>query len=69
MGDLFFALINVSRLYKVNPDNALERTNQKFRRRFDYVEAQTIHRGRQLKDLTLDEMDALWNQAKKQELI
>ncbi|MBQ7162672.1 MAG: nucleoside triphosphate pyrophosphohydrolase [Bacteroidales bacterium] len=67
MGDLFFALINVSRLYKVNPDNALERTNQKFRRRFDYVEAQTIRRGRQLKDLTLDEMDALWNQAKQQD--
>ena len=66
MGDLFFALINVSRLYKVNPDNALERTNQKFRRRFDYLEDQTIRRGRQLKDLTLDEMDALWNQAKQQ---
>lgn len=66
-GDLFFALINVSRLYKVNPDNALERTNQKFRRRFDYLEAQTIRRGLQLKDLSLDEMDALWNQAKKQE--
>lgn len=67
-GDLFFALINVARLYKVNPDNALERTNQKFRRRFDYLEAQTIRRGRQLKDLTLDEMDALWNQAKQQDL-
>jgi len=66
-GDLFFALVNVARLYKVNPDNALERTNQKFRRRFDYLEAHTLRCGRQLKDLTLEEMDALWDEAKKQE--
>ena len=67
-GDLFFSLINAARLYKINPDNALERTNQKFIRRFNYVEAHTIKQGRNLSDMTLAEMDALWEEAKKQGL-
>ncbi|MDR0995208.1 MAG: nucleoside triphosphate pyrophosphohydrolase [Tannerella sp.] len=63
-GDLFFSLINAARLYKINPDNALERTNQKFIRRFNYLETQTIDRGRSLKDMSLAEMDAIWDEAK-----
>lgn len=67
-GDVMFSLINAARLYKINPDNALERTNQKFIRRFNYVEAHTIKQGRNLSDMTLSEMDALWEEAKKQGL-
>jgi len=67
-GDLFFSLINAARLYKINPDNALERTNQKFIRRFNYLEEHTIKEGRSLKDLSLEEMDKFWNEAKKQGL-
>ena len=63
-GDLFFSLINAARLYKINPDNALERTNQKFIRRFNYLEEHTLKQGRSLKEMTLAEMDALWNEAK-----
>lgn len=66
-GDLFFSLINAARLYKINPDNALERTNQKFIRRFNYLEEQTIRQGRSLKDMTLEEMDRIWNEAKEKE--
>ncbi|MDR1602565.1 MAG: nucleoside triphosphate pyrophosphohydrolase [Tannerella sp.] len=66
-GDLFFSMINAARLYKINPDNALERTNRKFIRRFNYLEAQTIRQGRSLKDMTLAEMDAIWNEAKSVE--
>lgn len=65
LGDLLFALINMARLYKLRPDNALERTNQKFIRRFGYVEQRATEQGRNLKDLSLEEMDALWNEAKK----
>ena len=64
-GDLFFSIINAARLYGINPDNALERTNQKFIRRFNYLEQHTIKEGKSLKDMTLGEMDALWNEAKK----
>ena len=64
-GDLLFSLINAARLYKINPDNALERTNMKFIRRFNHLEAQTLRHGRSLKDLTLAEMDAIWNDAKR----
>lgn len=64
-GDLFFSLINASRLYKVNPDNALERTNQKFIKRFNYIEQKAKEQGRNLKDMTLSEMDILWEEAKK----
>ena len=67
-GDLFFSLINAARLYKINPDNALERTNQKFIRRFNYLEEHTLKQGRSLKDMTLQEMDALWNEAKSKGL-
>ncbi|MGM9759070.1 MAG: nucleoside triphosphate pyrophosphohydrolase [Parabacteroides sp.] len=63
-GDLFFSLINAARLYKINPDNALERTNQKFIRRFNYLEQQTIAKGKSLKEMTLEEMDHYWNEAK-----
>lgn len=66
-GDLFFSLINAARLYKVNPDNALERTNQKFIRRFNYIEQEAKKAGKNLKDMTLAEMDALWEEAKKGE--
>ena len=67
-GDLMFSLINAARLYNIDPDNALERTNQKFIRRFNFVEQQTIQQGCNLKDMTLLEMDNLWNEAKKQGL-
>lgn len=66
-GDVLFSLINAARLYHINPDNALERTNQKFIRRFGYVEEKTIKQGRSLKDMSLEEMDLLWNEAKQQE--
>ena len=64
-GDFFFSLINAARLYKINPDNALERTNRKFIQRFNYLEQQTIRQGRNLKDMSLAEMDELWNEAKQ----
>jgi XTP/dITP diphosphohydrolase len=64
-GDLFFSLINAARLYKINPENALERTNRKFIGRFNYLEQQTLAKGRSLKDMTLGEMDAIWNEAKQ----
>ena len=67
-GDLLFSLVNASRLYGINPDNALEQTNNKFRNRFGYVEQNTIKQGRNLRDMSLEEMDALWNEAKKQGL-
>ena len=63
-GDLFFSLVNAARLYKINPDNALERTNAKFKQRFDYLEEKTIKQGRSLFSMKLDEMDDLWNEAK-----
>jgi XTP/dITP diphosphohydrolase len=66
-GDFLFSLINASRLYGINPDNALELTNKKFIRRFTYVETQAKQQGRELKDMTLAEMDALWNEAKRKE--
>ena len=67
LGDLIFAVVNAARLYKLNPDNALEMTNQKFIRRFNYIEEHSIRAGRPLKDMTLEEMDALWNEAKELE--
>ena len=66
-GDLLFSLINVARLYKIRPDDALEQTNLKFIRRFNYIEAKAKEQGRALKDMTLAEMDALWDEAKKAE--
>ncbi|WP_455498269.1 nucleoside triphosphate pyrophosphohydrolase [Coprobacter sp.] len=67
-GDLLFSIINAGRLYKINPENALERTNQKFIRRFNYLEQHTIQQGRNLKDMTLAEIDIIWNEAKKKGL-
>ena len=64
-GDLIFSLVNAARLYGINPDNALEMTNAKFRRRFNYVEEQTLKLGRSLKDMSLADMDSLWNEAKE----
>lgn len=66
-GDLFFSLINAARLYKINPDNALERTNQKFIRRFNFLEAYAKEQGRSLKEMTLAEMDEIWEKAKQKE--
>ncbi len=66
MGDVLFSLINVARLYKVRPDNALEKTNLKFISRFNYIEQKAREQGRQVTDLTLDEMEALWQEAKKE---
>ena len=67
-GDLFFSLVNAARLYHINPDNALELTNQKFIRRFNYMEEHTLKRGKNLKDMTIAEMDEIWNEAKKKGL-
>ncbi len=67
LGDFLFSVINAARLYKLNPDNALEMTNQKFIRRFNYIEQHSIRMGKPLVEMTLDEMDALWNEAKEME--
>ena len=67
LGDFLFAVINAARLYKLNPDNALERTNAKFIRRFNYIEQHSIRAGRPLTEMTLDEMEALWEEAKRSE--
>ena len=66
-GDFLFSVINAGRLYHLNPDTALELTNQKFISRFNYIEEHSIKIGKPLKDMTLGEMDALWNEAKKNE--
>ena len=66
-GDLFFSLINAARLYNINPEDALQRTNAKFIRRFNYLESKTIAQGRDLHSMSLDEMDAIWNEAKQHE--
>ena len=67
LGDFIFSVINAARLYKLNPDNALEKTNQKFIRRFNYVEDNSLKKGKNLKDMSLEEMDKLWDEAKLQE--
>ena len=63
-GDFLFSLINAARLYHINPDNALEHTNQKFIRRFNYLEQKIKESGKDFKDLTLEQMDVYWNEAK-----
>ena len=65
LGDFLFSIINAARLYHLNPDNALERTNQKFIRRFNYVEQHSIKAGKPLTEMSLEEMDRLWNEAKR----
>ena len=67
LGDFIFSVINAARLYKLNPDNALEKTNRKFIDRFNYIEAHSIKIGKPLNEMTLEEMDQLWNEAKQQE--
>lgn len=67
-GDLMFSIVNAGRLYGINPENALERTNQKFIKRFNYLEKQTRLSGKDLKKMTLEEMDMLWNKAKELDL-
>ncbi len=67
LGDFLFSVINAARLYHLNPDNALEHTNQKFILRFNYVEQHSIREGRPLSQMSLEEMDKLWDEAKKQE--
>lgn len=67
LGDFIFSVINAARLYKLNPDNALEKTNQKFIRRFNYVEDHSLKQGKNLKNMSLEEMDKLWDEAKLQE--
>jgi XTP/dITP diphosphohydrolase len=64
-GDLLFSIVNAARLYKVNPDTALERTNRKFIKRFNYLEQQTIQKGRPLTTMSLAEMNEIWEEAKK----
>jgi len=66
-GDLLFALVNYARFIGVNPEDALERTNKKFIRRFTYLEEEAHKRGKSLKDMTLSEMDVFWNEAKNGE--
>ncbi|PIF02470.1 MAG: nucleoside triphosphate pyrophosphohydrolase [Paludibacter sp.] len=64
-GDVLFSLVNVARLYGIDPDNALEKTNRKFIKRFNYLESKTIAEGKDLKKMTLEQMDAIWEEAKK----
>ncbi len=66
-GDTLFALINYARFIDVNPETALERTNKKFINRFQFIEEKALQQGRSLKDMTLEEMDKIWNEAKTQE--
>lgn len=67
LGDFLFSVINAARLYKLNPDDALERTNRKFIHRFNYIEEHSIKAGKPLTKMSLEEMDKLWNEAKKEE--
>ena len=67
-GDLLFSLINVGRLYGLNPENALERTNKKFIRRFNYLEEKTIKQGKDMRQMSLEDMDIFWNEAKEKGL-
>ena len=64
-GDLLFSVVNAARLYNIDPETALERTNRKFMKRFKYLESQTMKKGRSLKKMTLEEMDTIWEEAKK----
>lgn len=67
LGDFIFSVINAARLYKLNPDDALEKTNRKFINRFNYIEEHSIRQGKPLTEMSLEEMDKLWNEAKEQE--
>ena len=67
LGDLIFSIVNVARLYEIDPESALERTNQKFIRRFNYLEEQTLMKGKSLHSMSLEEMDHYWEEAKTSE--
>lgn len=67
LGDLIFSIVNAARLYDLDPESALERTNQKFIRRFNYLEEQTLLKGRSLHKMSLEEMDVYWEEAKEDE--
>ena len=67
LGDFLFSLVNAARLYHLNPDTALEKTNLKFTRRFNYIEQKSKELGKPMTEMTLEEMDALWNEAKASE--
>ena len=67
LGDVFFSLINASRLYGIDPEAALEKTNRKFIKRFNYLEKETLSKGISLHDMSLDEMNAIWEEAKKED--
>jgi len=67
LGDLFFSLINAARLYEIDPEAALEKTNRKFIRRFNFLEKETLSKGLSLRDLSLDEMNEIWEKAKEEE--
>ena len=66
-GDLLFTMINAARLYKIDPEAALEKSNRKFISRFNYIESETMMKKRSLKDMSLAEMDKLWDEAKEKE--
>ena len=66
-GDLLFSMINAARLYDIDPETALERTNKKFIKRFRYLEDQTINKGQSLRDMSLDQMNVIWEEAKKED--
>lgn len=67
-GDLLFAVVNAARLYNIDPNNALERTNRKFIARFGYIESSAREQGKEIKELSLEEMELLWEEAKKKQL-
>jgi XTP/dITP diphosphohydrolase len=67
LGDVMFSIINASRLYGIDPEAALEKTNRKFIRRFNYLEKETLAKGKSLHDMTLDEMNVIWEEAKKED--
>jgi MazG family protein len=67
LGDVMFSIINASRLYGIDPEAALEKTNRKFIKRFNYLENETIRKGRSLRNMTLDEMNEIWEQAKSED--
>lgn len=66
-GDVFFSLVNAARLYEIDPEAALEKTNRKFIRRFNYLEKNTLQQGKSLHDMSLDEMNIIWEEAKKED--
>jgi len=65
-GDILFALVNISRFFKINPEFALTKATKKFINRFEYIEKSALSKGKELSDMTLEEMDLLWEEAKKE---